>query len=209
MNYTHINQLLDKYWDGETTLDEERLLKAYFASEAVDPRLVQFAPLFKAMKAEQAVVYEKQAVVKDLGIRRFQAHQWAAAASVALLLAAGAWWSMKNNTITTDAPVAIVNEAPPTTNAPTEITTPNIQPQAITEAPKTKQKRSTHAKAQLASSRITISERNAAKKAYAELKAALALVSSKLSRGRKEAAKSLNQLDSIDKIFKKQKQSDG
>ena len=132
MNYTHINHLLDKYWDGETTLDEERLLKAYFASEAVDPRLIQLAPLFKAMKAEQAVVYEKQAVVKDLGIRRFQAHQWAAAASVALLLAAGGWWAMKNNTITTDAPVAIVNESPPTTNSPIEITIPAVQHQANT-----------------------------------------------------------------------------
>ncbi|MEI6412499.1 MAG: hypothetical protein WCR52_24115 [Bacteroidota bacterium] len=209
MNYMHINHLLDKYWDGETTLDEERLLKAYFASEAVDPRLVQFAPLFKAMKAEQAVVYEKQTVVKELGIRRFQTHQWATAASVALLLAAGAWWATKQNTISTDAPVAIVNEAPPTSNTPIEITIPTVQPQAITAAPKTKSKRTSTAKAQLASSRITISERNAAKKAYAELKAALALVSSKLSRGRKEAAKSLNQLDSIDKIFKKKKESDG
>lgn len=209
MNYTHINKLLDKYWDGETTLEEERLLKAYFASEAVDPRLLQFAPLFKAIKADQAVVYEKKTIVKDLGFRRFQAHQWAAAASVALLLAAGVWWSTKHNTITTDAPVAIVNEAPPTTNTPIEIIIPTVQPQAITEAPKIKSKRSSTAKAQLASSRITISERNAAKKAYAELKAALALVSSKLSRGRKEAAKSLNQLDSIDKIFKKKKESDG
>jgi len=43
----------------------------------------------------------------------------------------------------------------------------------------------------------------------AEIKAALALVSSKLKKGRQEAAKGASHLDNVDKIFKKKKDSEG
>jgi nitroimidazol reductase NimA-like FMN-containing flavoprotein (pyridoxamine 5'-phosphate oxidase superfamily) len=52
---------------------------------------------------------------------------------------------------------------------------------------------------------LTPQERAEAEKAYAEVKAALALVSSKLNKGRTEAAKNLNHLESLDKVFKKKK----
>ena len=38
MKNAQIAELLDRYWEGETSLDEERQLKAYFASGDVDER---------------------------------------------------------------------------------------------------------------------------------------------------------------------------
>jgi hypothetical protein len=42
-----IKLLLDKYYEGDTTLAEERLLKQYFNSPSVTPDLIAHAPLFK------------------------------------------------------------------------------------------------------------------------------------------------------------------
>ncbi|MBN8684531.1 MAG: hypothetical protein J0L99_17915 [Chitinophagales bacterium] len=56
MNYDRntIDTLLDRYWEGECTLEEERQLKAYF-SGPVAPDHRKYAPLFQAIASEQAV----------------------------------------------------------------------------------------------------------------------------------------------------------
>lgn len=210
MNISQIEALLDKYWSGESTLEEERLLKAYFASGDVDPRLRKFAPLFAALTAEQSVEYARPATVRNLGAHRFQWHQWAAAASVALLLAAGGWMMLRQGPKTAGAPqVVMVNEAPAERQTIITNETQPQQNQPVIETPQNnKVKRKYRAivksvKAVMASNRIDPAEKAEAEKAYAEVKAALALVSSKLGKGRKEASKSLNQLETIDKIFKK------
>lgn len=40
-------KLLEKYWNGETSIAEEQSLKAYFNSEQVSEELLEFAPLFQ------------------------------------------------------------------------------------------------------------------------------------------------------------------
>lgn len=52
MDSNHINQLLSKYWEGQSSVDEERQLKAYFAQETIDPEHQQFQPLFSFFKEE-------------------------------------------------------------------------------------------------------------------------------------------------------------
>jgi hypothetical protein len=56
MNYDHntIDTLLDRYWEGECTLEEERQLKAYF-SGPVAPDHRKYAPLFQAIALEQNI----------------------------------------------------------------------------------------------------------------------------------------------------------
>ncbi|GEQ85984.1 hypothetical protein ULMS_14920 [Patiriisocius marinistellae] len=49
MEYNKIKGLLDSYFEGNTTLAEEQLLRDYFKSSNVDLSLVQFAPLFNGM----------------------------------------------------------------------------------------------------------------------------------------------------------------
>lgn len=46
METDKINGLLDKYWAGETSLEEEDILRTYFASGSVDPALSAMQPLF-------------------------------------------------------------------------------------------------------------------------------------------------------------------
>ena len=59
MDYKYIEQLLERYFQGETTLQEEHILKTFFAQEHHEmPREVaQWAPLF-AVVNEEAVLGE-------------------------------------------------------------------------------------------------------------------------------------------------------
>ena len=34
MDYKYINQLLNKYWEGATTLEEENILRSFFSQKA-------------------------------------------------------------------------------------------------------------------------------------------------------------------------------
>jgi hypothetical protein len=46
MEYKNIKELMEKYWTGETDLQEESTLKTYFAGADVHPSLEQFRALF-------------------------------------------------------------------------------------------------------------------------------------------------------------------
>lgn len=46
MDYTYIEQLIERYFAGETSLGEERVLKAFFSMEDVPATLKRYAPLF-------------------------------------------------------------------------------------------------------------------------------------------------------------------
>lgn len=58
MNYQYIEQLLDRYFDCQTTLQEEQILRAFFAQEDVPEHLAQYAQLFQ---------YEHEAAQMALG----------------------------------------------------------------------------------------------------------------------------------------------
>lgn len=53
MNYTYIEQLLERYWDGNTTLEEERILKSFFSQNDVPETLRPYADYFNCL-AEDA-----------------------------------------------------------------------------------------------------------------------------------------------------------
>jgi len=54
MDYKYINQLLDRYWQGETTLEEEAILRTFFSQEGIPAELQQYAPLFRYEQSEPA-----------------------------------------------------------------------------------------------------------------------------------------------------------
>ena len=55
MDYKYIEQLLDRYFQGETSLQEEQILKAFYAQSVDDmPEEVgQFAPFFAAFEEQE------------------------------------------------------------------------------------------------------------------------------------------------------------
>ncbi len=64
MDYKNINNLLEKYWEGESSLQEEETLKQYFNNGKVAPQFEQYQSLFQYFKEEQDVMisddFEKQ-----------------------------------------------------------------------------------------------------------------------------------------------------
>ena len=113
MTYEQIAHLLEKYWDGDTTLDEERALKNYFAQDAIDGRLRQHAPLFSALRAEQTVEYQRDGAIRVKMYATTSWHRWAAAAAVVGVLATAAWWALGRPAQTDISPVANVQPVAP------------------------------------------------------------------------------------------------
>ena len=56
MDYKYITQLLDRYWAAETSIEEERILRAFFSQTEVPEELKQYRSLF---------VYEQQEPMAD------------------------------------------------------------------------------------------------------------------------------------------------
>lgn len=46
MDYKYIEQLLERYWDCETSLEEEQVLKAFFAQKELPAHLARYKALF-------------------------------------------------------------------------------------------------------------------------------------------------------------------
>ncbi len=47
--------LLEKYWDGQTTVEEEKELRHYFSSADIPPSLKETAVWFKSLNRERAI----------------------------------------------------------------------------------------------------------------------------------------------------------
>ena len=56
MDYKYINQLLQRYWNCETTLEEEKILRAFFSQAHIPAHLEPYRPLFVYQQEEQHTV---------------------------------------------------------------------------------------------------------------------------------------------------------
>jgi len=69
MNKSKIDQLLDKYWDAETTVEEEKQLSLYFNGGAVDPDHEAYKDMFQlfrnnALQKMEGTLYIDQKLIK-------------------------------------------------------------------------------------------------------------------------------------------------
>lgn len=55
MDYKYIEQLLEKYWNCETSLEEEQILRAFFHQEEIPVQWLRYKPLFAYQEAEKEV----------------------------------------------------------------------------------------------------------------------------------------------------------
>lgn len=60
MDYKYINQLLNKYWECNTSVEEENILRTFFSQTNIPQGLIQYKPLFNY--AEQS---KEQDVLDD------------------------------------------------------------------------------------------------------------------------------------------------
>jgi hypothetical protein len=57
MDYKYIDQLLERYWQGQTTLEEESILRTFFSQTDVPAELLRYKELFAYQQ------YQRQATV--------------------------------------------------------------------------------------------------------------------------------------------------
>lgn len=86
MDYNRIKILLEKYFDAETTVSEEKELKTFFTHEKEIPQEFEFAQsMFAYIKKEQAVSYSK-AIKYEKSNKRIFYYISSVAASILIIL---------------------------------------------------------------------------------------------------------------------------
>lgn len=90
MKPEEIKILIDKYFDAETSLAEERQLKAYFSRQGeMHPSLLPYKPLFSHLAEAKTEVPEGSFF---LPIRRKPQFLWMKYAAAILVLVSMGWW---------------------------------------------------------------------------------------------------------------------
>lgn len=217
MNHRDIQQFLDRYWDGEATLEEERALKGYFANGPVDPRFAAEAPFFQALREEKAIQIPATARQATIPQTYSTARHWAVAAAMIGLIAAAGWWATRPTVTLPDAVATITREEPikhPLVQQPAAAVGQPTEsaPIAATQGPSkvTRHKPRAHRVSAPPSAIPDLETLDPeTRKALEEVRAALALVSAKLNKGRRTATKNLQQVETFDKFFKHKKESEG
>ncbi len=107
MDSNAIKNIIEKYFEGESSLEEEKQLRDYFNRSEVKPELKVYKPLFQYFEAEQASglgdTFDEKLLAKlDVDpaqpkIRKLSA-QWAKAAAVIAFIFASFWLIQKNYT---------------------------------------------------------------------------------------------------------------
>ena len=212
MHKPDIEDLLNRYWEGETTLEEERWLKDYFSTQPVPEQYRREARLFRTFRSEQSVQMpgSRGAVLLS---RRFGWRGAAVAASLLLLVAAGIWWQQARSDAeqqdmtlvaqqTIPAPVAVPATPIPIPPAVEE----NVRPAQPVHTYKNNRPRKKETPPAVIEQPDTYED---PEKALAEIKAMLALVSSKINKSKKELGKGLQEVETLDIVLKKKKETNG
>ena len=79
----NIEKLLEKYDNGETTLQEEQQLKDYFSQETVAPHLEMYKPMFTYFLVNQQEQFTKDV---PLETRTYRLYRWISVAAVAVIM---------------------------------------------------------------------------------------------------------------------------
>ena len=99
MEYSKIKDLLDLYFKGNTTLDQEKSLRTYFNSEDVDDRLKPYTVLFNTFEKAAQDVFEGSLLIPEK--TRFNQKWWLniAAVMISIIGVAGFMYSSNNKAI--------------------------------------------------------------------------------------------------------------
>lgn len=98
-----IDELLSKYWEGETSLQEEQFLQQYFTSGSVRAEHEAFTPLFQFFS--HAREEEMKAEIKELPVeeykeartRSLRSLNWIVGVAASLVLLLGIFFSSRND----------------------------------------------------------------------------------------------------------------
>ena len=80
----NIEQLLEKYDNAETTLQEEQQLKNYFTQETVEPHLEVYRSMFQYFSQTQEEQFTKDVSLKPS--KTYTLYKWISVAAVAVVM---------------------------------------------------------------------------------------------------------------------------
>jgi hypothetical protein len=95
MNTNNINKLLEKYWNAESSLEEEQILSQYFESDDVAKEHEQYKPLFCFYASTSKVKLENKKEIPESKPKVFSISRFAGwgvigiAASLLILVSVG------------------------------------------------------------------------------------------------------------------------
>ncbi|MBW2960607.1 hypothetical protein [Mesonia aestuariivivens] len=101
MELSNINILLNKYFEAETTLAEEKELEAYFLSGNVAPELEEYIPLFsflekeRTIKASSGIEFEMP-FKKERHTRYTSKYKWLSVAASVAVICSVFWFTQQN-----------------------------------------------------------------------------------------------------------------
>ena len=84
MELNKIENLLEKYDNGETTLQEEQQLKSYFSQETVAPHLEVYKPMFQYFLLTQKEQFTKDVPLKPRKTNTL--YKWISIAAITVLM---------------------------------------------------------------------------------------------------------------------------
>lgn len=68
MTFEIINGLIEKYFAGETSLEEEQILRGYFSGSDIDVRLRTYAPLFRFFEKEKEISFDGSKIPSEYSV---------------------------------------------------------------------------------------------------------------------------------------------
>ncbi len=115
MDYKMIEQLLNKYWNGESSIQDEKILKTYFSKQNIHPDFLKYKPLFQYYtlakdieindKIEREIIHDLKPI-KGSKIKKLK--YWTRASAAAILLFFSVW-SYQNYSMDTTKHIEIEN----------------------------------------------------------------------------------------------------
>jgi hypothetical protein len=96
MEFNKMESLLEKYFEGETSIAEEKELKDYFFSPNVAPHLEQYRPLFGYFAKAKEDTFTKKVALNS---KKRKVAWLSAAASIVVMLGIGTYTYFDANTV--------------------------------------------------------------------------------------------------------------
>ena len=99
----HIDELIDRYFEGETSVEEEREIRAFFSGDTIPPHLAPYKPLFGYFDAEINRLEGKTKEQPAAGMKQtplLSRRMWYTVSGIAaslLLMLGAAFWSYRTD----------------------------------------------------------------------------------------------------------------
>ena len=103
MDYKVMERLLDKYFEGETSLKDESRLREFFQREEVPESMQLYQPLFRHLSQEQKpklgadfdrkLLQRLEGAQPQAKVRRLTARSWVLRIAAVLVIGIGLWWA--------------------------------------------------------------------------------------------------------------------